>query len=160
MVSVKENHLEWALKHLVRYYDSDFYPKILEFRAISHNWQEVKDYILSLDLEKYLPKSPVIKLAPKPNGNYRIVHQLDPIDSLVYTALVREVCEIIESFRIPESENIACSFRIKPDLEGSFFVERGTGWQIFLSRSEELAKKYESGFVIVAETTKTLQKLF
>lgn len=79
MVTVQENHLEWALKHLQKYSHSDFYPKTFEFPAISHNWQQVKDYILSLDLDNYSPKSPMINLAPKPNGNYRIVHQLDPI---------------------------------------------------------------------------------
>ena len=150
MATVKENHLEWALKHLLKYYHSDFYPKIFEFDAISHNWQQVKDHILSLDLDTYSPKSPLINVAFKSNENYRIVHQLDPIDSLIYTALIRELCEIIENYRIPESEEIACSYRIKPDLEGSFFSD-DTGWDTFFSRSEDLAKKYESGFVIIAD---------
>lgn len=160
MISIKENHLEWALKHLIRYYDSDFYPKIFEFRAISHNWQQVKDYILSLDLDEYLPKSPIINLALKPNGNYRIVHQLNPIDSLIYTALVREVCDIIEDYRIHESENIACSYRIKPDLEGSFFIKSDSGWRTYLSRSEELAKKYQDGFVILADITDFYNQIY
>ena len=159
MVAVKENHLEWALKHLLKYSHSDFYPKIFEFHAISHNWQQVKNHILSLDLDTYLPKSASINLAPKPNGNYRIVHQLEPIDSLVYTALIREVCEIVEAYRIPESEKSACSYRIKPDLEGSFFSDN-TGWDTFLSRSEELAKKYEPGFVIIADITDFYNQIY
>jgi hypothetical protein len=159
MVTVKENHLEWALKHLLKYYHSDFYPKIFEFHAISHNWQQVKDHILSLDLDSYLPKSPLINLAPKPNGNYRIVHQLDPIDSLIYTALIREVCEIVEAYRLPESENIACSYRIKPDLEGSFFSSN-TGWDTFLSRVESLANKYAAGFVLVADITDFYNQIY
>lgn len=67
MVKVKENHLEWALMHLLKYYHSDFYPKIFEFNAISHNWQQVKDHILLLDLDTYSPKSPLINIAPKSN---------------------------------------------------------------------------------------------
>jgi hypothetical protein len=137
MATLKENHVEWALKHLLKYSHSDFYPKIFEFQAIAHNWQQVKAHILSLDLDTYSPKSPLINLAPKYNRNFRIVHQLEPIDSLIYTALVYEVCEVIESFRIPESEKIACSYRIKPDLDGSFFSS-DTGWDIFLLRSEGL----------------------
>ena len=150
MATVKENHLEWALKHLLKYYHSDFYPKIFEFDAISHNWQQVKDHILSLDLDTDSPKSPLVNVAFKSNENFRIVHQLDPIDSLIYTALIRELCEIIENYRIPESEKIACSYRIRPDLEGSFF-SNDTSWDTFFSRSEDLAKKYESGFVIIAD---------
>ena len=159
MVTLKENNIEWALKHLQKYSHSDFYPKIFEFPAIAHNWQQVKDHILSLDLNIYHPKSPMINLAPKPNGNYRIVHQLDPIDSLIYTALIREVCEIIEDYRIPEAENIACSYRIKPDLEGSFFSS-DTGWDNFLSRSEDLANKYEDGFVLVADITDFYNQIY
>lgn len=150
MITLKENYLEWALKHLKKYSHSDFYPRIFEFAAISHNWQKVKEFIMSINLEDYYPKSPMINLAPKSNGIFRVAHQLDPIDSIIYTALVRELCEIIENYRIPESKKIACSYRIKPDVEGSFFASE-TGWDVFMSRSEELAEKYQSGYVIVAD---------
>ncbi len=159
MVTVTENNLEWALKHLQKYSHSDFYPKLFEFAAISHNWQQVKEYILSLDLDTYQPKSPMINLAPKPNGNYRIVHQLEPIDSLLYVALIRDVCEIIEDYRIPESENIACSYRIKPDLEGSFFSS-DNGWDMYISRTQELADKYKDGFVLVADITDFYNQIY
>jgi hypothetical protein len=159
MVAVKENHLEWALKHLQKYYHSDFYPKIFEFQAISHNWSQVKEHILSIDLDSYYPKSPIIDLAPKPNGTYRIVHQLDPIDSLIYTALIREVGEVIESYRVPESWQSACSYRIKPDLDGSFF-SNDTGWDTFRTRSVALAKKHNSGFVIDADITDFYNQIY
>lgn len=159
MITVKENRLEWALKHLQKYAHSDFYPKLFEFAAISHNWQQVKDYILSLDLGTYKPKSPMINLAPKPNGNYRVVHQLDPIDSLIYVALIRDVCEIIEDYRRPESEKTACSYRIKPDLEGSFFPS-DNGWDIYISRTEELADKYKDGFVVIADITDFYNQIY
>jgi hypothetical protein len=152
MLKLKENYLEWALKHLRKYSDSDFYPRIFEFAAISHNWQQVKEFILSLDLDKYCPKSPVISTAQKPNGTFRIAHQLDPIDSIIYTALIREICETVEGYRIAENLKIACSYRIKPDSEGSFFGS-DTGWDTYISRSEELSKKYQSGYVITADIT-------
>ena len=159
MIKLKENHLAWALKHIQKYYHSDFYPKIFEFSAIAHNWQSVKDYILSLDIDTYQPKSPMINLAPKTDGNYRIVHQLEPIDSLIYTALIHEVCETIEDYRIPASECIACSYRTKPDLEGSFF-SRDTGWNTFQSKSETLVGKYKTGFVIIADITDFYNQIY
>ncbi len=152
MIKLKENHLEWALKHLQKYSHSDFYPRMFEFAAISHNWQQVKGFILSLNLDDYCPKSPMINLAQKPNGTFRIAHQLDPVDSIIYTAIVRELCETVENYRIPEPKKIACSYRIKPDLEGSFFGKE-TGWDIFISRCDELARKYEYGYVVVADIT-------
>lgn len=159
MLTLKENYLEWALKHQRKYSHSDFYPRIFEFAAISHNWQQVKEFLLSLDLDHYYPKSPMINLAQKPNGTFRIVHQLDPIDSIIYTALVRELCETIENYRRPEAAKIACSYRIKPNLEGSFFA-RETGWNVFISRSDELARKYKSGYVIVADITDFYNQIY
>lgn len=159
MIKLKENHLEWALKHLQKYSHSDFYPKLFEFAAISHNWQAVKEYLLSLDMSTYEPKSPMTCLALKPNGTFRVAHQLEPIDSLIYTALIREVCDTIEEYRIPESENIACSYRIKPDTEGSFF-SKDTGWDIFTSRTDDLIKKFENGYVIFADITDFYNQIY
>jgi len=159
MVNVKKHHLEWALKHLKTYSHSDFYPRLFEFAAISHNWEAVKKYILSLDLSEYKPRSPMMCLAPKPDGNFRTAHQLDPIDSLIYTALIREVCQTIEQYRIPESEKVACSYRIKPDPKGSFF-SKDTGWDIFASRTNDLTKKFENGYVIIADITDFYNQIY
>lgn len=115
--------------------------------------------MLSLDLEEYEAKSPMICLAPKPNGNYRVAHQLEPCDSLIYTSLIREVCEIIERYRIPESQNIVCSYRIKPDKEGSFF-SADKGWDIFISRTEELANEFKRGWVVVADVTDFYNQIY
>lgn len=160
MSSVKENALEWALKHLTRYYDSDFYPKSFEFEAISSNWGKVKDYIINLDLLNYTPKSPFICLAPKANGNYRIVHKLDPIDSLIFTALVYELHQIIEEYRIPASKKIACSYRVKPDINGSFFDRDENGWKHYKKRTRRLSKKYKDGYVINCDITDFYNQIY
>ncbi|MEW6599346.1 MAG: RNA-directed DNA polymerase [Nitrospirota bacterium] len=160
MISVEENALEWALKHLKRYYDSDFYPKSFEYDAISHNWPLVKKHILSLDLLNYIPKSPLISLSPKVNGTYRIVHQLDPIDSLIYTALVYQLHNIIEEFRIPETEKIACSYRVKPDLNGSFFQRGDDGWKNYKTQIKKLAKQYKRGFVLFCDITDFYNQIY
>ena len=120
METVEEQHLEWARKHLQKYSHSNFFPRIFEYQAIFHNWPNVKEYILSLDLSSYVPTAATTYLAYKYNRTYRAVHQLEPIDTIIYTALVREVCEVIENYRRPISENSVFSYRIQPDSEGCF----------------------------------------
>lgn len=90
-------------------------------------------------------------LAPKPKGTYRVVHQLDPIDSLIFTALLYENSSLIESYRVPEKRKIACSYRIKPNAEGSFFDNNNPGYSDFLKKSEELMEKHSSGVVLVCD---------
>ena len=120
METVKEQHLEWTHKHLEKHSHSNFFPRIFEYSAIFHNWSKVKEYILSLNLSSYVPAAATTHLAYKYNRTYRAVHQLEPIDTIIYTALVREVCEVIENYRRPISENSVFSYRIQPDSEGCF----------------------------------------
>jgi hypothetical protein len=159
LYNIKENCLEWSLNHLKKYYDSDFYPKLFEFKAIAHNWDNVKDYILSLDIEDYTPKSPILNLAYKSNINFRVVHQLDPIDSLIYTALVYEISEKIENYRIPKSEMIACSYRVKTDLN-SFFDKDDTGYQNYISRIEYLSNNFKDGFILFCDITDYYNQIY
>ena len=160
MTTIQESSLEWALLHLTRYYDSDFFPRLFEFDTIKNDWTNVKKYILSIDLEKYAAKSPLVYLAPKPNGNFRVVHQLDPIDSLIFTALIYENSNLIETFRIPEYRKIACSYRIKPDTNGSFFEKDSTGYHEFINSAEELVEDFETGFVLVCDITDFYNQIY
>lgn len=91
MFHLDEPDLEWSLKHLLRFHSSDFFPKAFEFEAIKADWPRIKVHILALDLAMYVPKTPVTLLAPKANGIFRAVHQLDPLDALIYTALTKRV---------------------------------------------------------------------
>jgi hypothetical protein len=150
MYKIQETSLEWALLHLTNFYDSDFFPRLFEFEAIKRDWPNIKTFLVNLDLETYAPKSPVIFLAPKPNGTYRVVHQLEPLDSIIYTALVHEASSYIESYRIPTQRRIACSYRIKPNISGSFF-EKENGYPDFLQRSSDLAGNYKQGVVLVTD---------
>jgi hypothetical protein len=151
MRKLLETSLEWSLLHVTNYFDSDFFPKLFEFEAIKGDWANIKSYILSLDLEHYAPKNPLISLALKPNGNFRVVHQLDPLDSIIFTALIYENAGIIESYRPAESRSIACSYRIKPDINGSFFDSNNIGYSAFIEKAAELASKNENGCVLVCD---------
>ncbi|WP_342644721.1 RNA-directed DNA polymerase [Mucilaginibacter sp. CSA2-8R] len=151
MYNLSDTSLEWSLLHLTNYYDSDFFPRLFEFDAIKRDWTNVKKHIAEIDLEKYAPKSPIISLAPKANGTFRVIHQLDPIDSIIYAALLFENAMLIESYRIPEIRKIACSYRIKPDTTGSFFLKDTNGYPDFMEKAADLTAKYPSGVVLICD---------
>ena len=150
MFHVRATSLEWALKHIRRYYSSDFFPAAFEFDAISDQWSTVKTHIRSLDLESYVPRTPVTLLAPKPNGTFRVVHHLDPVDALLYAALIFEISEIVEAYRVPASAEIACSYRISPEIDGSFFA-KDSDWDVYAARTKALCRQYKTGFVITCD---------
>ncbi|WP_238904901.1 RNA-directed DNA polymerase [Clostridium sp. YIM B02506] len=159
MFYLKETSIEWAMKHLRTYYDSDFFPKILEFTAIMHDWKSIKAYISKINLLEYSAHSPIICLAPKKNNNFRVVHQLDPIDSIIYTALIYEIADKVEKFRIPKEKKNVYSYRILPDSNGSLF-ESEVGWTDFTKRTKELCEEYIDGYVIVADITAFYNQIY
>lgn len=151
MFRLKESSVEWALKHVTHFYASDFFPREFEFEAMAHEWADIKAYILGFDLHEYVPNTPLVSLALKPNGTFRVVHQLDPIDSIIYTALVYEVAAKIEQYRIPRDEKIVWSYRIRPSVKGSFFNREEDTWRDYMRQTRHLATQFRDGFVVTCD---------
>ena len=141
MSILTEDSLEFSKTHISKYFDSDFFPRPMEFEALWHNWAEVKQELTGRNVKKFQVMPPRIFAAKKPKGGYRIVHQLDPLDALVYTALAYQIAPAIEAARTPVEQFVACSYRIEID-QGSFFA-KGSGYREFDNKSEELGVSNE-----------------
>lgn len=148
---------EFAKKHIENYYDSDFFPKPLEFRAIFSLWDEVKAYLCTNDVNTFIVECPLAYAVPKHSRGYRIAHQLDPMNSLIYTAFAHFIAEDVEKNRIPVDEKVACSYRINLDANGNFFA-KGTGYNDFATKSLELAKTYN--FVLQTDITDFYNQIY
>lgn len=144
MTRLTQQALEFAREHIERFYDSDFFPKPLEYEALWHNWDEVVTHLTSTNIHKLVTYPARTAAWKKHRGGYRVVHQLDPIDALVYCSLVYQISEAVEHSRAPVEEKIACSYRISLD-DGSFFSD-GSGFDDFREKSVELAHCY--GYVL------------
>ncbi|WP_081629921.1 RNA-directed DNA polymerase [Thiomonas sp. FB-6] len=131
---IDEAVLDFALRHVTDYYDTDFYPRIEEFIAISYSWRDVREAILDSTLDQIQSPAPVIIAWPKPTSGFRIVHRLEPIDSIIYTALAKAVAPKVEAARAPR--DVACSYRIIEDH--SSFFSHGSGFQVYRQRCEQL----------------------
>lgn len=130
--------LDWALAHIRRYGDTDIFPVPFEFDAIAHCWLSVRQELEKIDLANYMPGTGRRILVPKPGGGFRVAVQLDPLDSIIYVALIYEAAELIEQNRVAAALRVACSFRVQLDPKGSFFPPT-SGWPDFHQRSGELA---------------------
>jgi len=152
MECLTRDALDWSLTHIERFGDTDFFPVPFEFAAIRHSWDRVRAELMAIDLEKYRPHAPRRLAVPKPTGGFRIVTQLDPKDSLVYTAMVYEASSHVEISRMPADRQIACSYRILPKADGALFAEH-SGWPEFHTRSRQLSESGRFEFVLVADIT-------
>jgi hypothetical protein len=156
MAILSEAALEFAKEHIERYYDSDFFPKPAEFEALWHQWDEVKKELLSKNVSKLWVTPPRAMTIAKPKGGFRVVHQLEPLDAVVYTALAYEAAPSIEAARVAAADRVACSYRFKV-ADGSFFAG-GSGWTDFQSRTEELLGAFSH--VLVTDITDFYNQIY
>jgi hypothetical protein len=135
---ITEASLDFALRHISHYYDTDFFPRTEEFLAIQHAWPSVKDYILNSELDEVLSAAPIVEPWPKPRSGFRIVHRPEPIDSIVYAALAKTIAPLVEAARA--SPEVACSYRFA-ESDTSFFAN-GSGFNVYRERCENLSKTF------------------
>lgn len=137
-MQITEESLEFARRHISAFYDTDFFPKPFEFTALWHSWDDVKAYLLRTPLKEVTSSQPKALPWRKARGGYRVVHQLEPLDSLLYTALAYLIADKVESHRMgPE---VSCAYRI--ELTANSFFSRGSGFDTYRTNCERLASIY------------------
>lgn len=151
--------LDWALKHTLTWGDTDIFPDIFEFHAIADDWKDIKASIQSTDILSWKVRPFRRCLVPKHRFGFRISTQLDPLDFLVFTALVKEIGEKLESVRIPAIENIVHSYRFFPDSNGRMFSDHYT-YRSFQKASHDACEKYGSSYVVVADIADFFPRLY
>lgn len=151
---INAESLDFALRHITTYYDTDFFPRTEEFLAIQHSWDEVKSYILESDLDHILSAPPLVEPWPKTRSGFRIVHRPEPLDSIVFAALAKTIASDVEAARA--SPEIACSYRIS-ESDRSFFAD-GSGFNVYRERCENLSADFQ--FVLSADISDFYNKIY
>jgi hypothetical protein len=148
MGTITTDALTFAQQHVRCFYASDFFPDPDEFDAIWASWDEVIEYYQNARVAE-LGTTPEDMACAKATGGYRIVHQLQPLDTITYCALSSIVAPHLELARIAENEGVACSYRLELDSSGRFFKQDADGYSIFRRRSVDLAATH--AWVLVAD---------
>lgn len=159
-VYITDNSLDFALKHIECFGDTDIFPIPFEYLAIRHGWDKFKDYLIKQDLDCYVTRTLRRTLSPKNLYGFRIATQLDPIDSILYTALIYEVGNQIEVARIPIKKNIVYSYRFNPDLSNGRFYNNNIGYNKFIQRCYKLSNNKKTKYVVVADIADFFPRIY
>lgn len=150
MLKLDIKSLEWSLENIMKYGDTDIFPLPIEFRAIYADKQKILGDLAEKDITAWKVRPYRNTIMPKHEFGFRIATQLDPLDSIVFNALVYEISDDIENKRVSIEDKVVFSARVKPENDGTFF-NREVGWRTFQETSEELINEYPNGFVVVAD---------
>ena len=142
--------IDWALTHILRHGDTDLFPVPFEYEAIKSSWANLRMRIAAIDLTTYEVRPATRMLLPKQGFGFRVALQLDPIDTIVYTALAYECADAVEAARIPRDQRVACSYRFQKSANGDLF-EKSNGWDDFHEHGQELANSGKYNKVITAD---------
>lgn len=159
MLKVTSDALDFALNHIERYGDTDIFLAAFEFEAIRWAWEEARDYLIEQDLDEWVVRPLRQYLSPKGKLGYRIATQLDPLDTLLLTALVYEVGNNIEQARIPSSDNVVLSYRFAPDDNGRLY-SKDFSYDAFRRQSLKLANEIHDGWVVLTDISDFYLRLY
>ena len=158
MLRINRNSLTWALNQALNYGDTDIFPEVFEFKAIEHSWNDMTNWLENEDVLNWNVRPPRRCITPKHQFGFRISTQLDPIDFLIFTAIVYEIGADLESRRVPKEERIVHSYRFSPQPDGRMFDEAYT-YDSFMQRSKELVEE-EYEWIVVADIADFFPRLY
>jgi hypothetical protein len=120
MATLSEEKLIWSIGHLLKHGDTDIFPYPLEFNFLEARKAEVAKALASLDIATYKPMSVLESLVPKSRYNFRVAHQLYPIDNVLLTGAVYSISSELEACRLPIGDG-PFSYRCSPNDEFDLF---------------------------------------
>jgi hypothetical protein len=158
-LTLSDRSLDWALQHVCLDGDTDIFPNAFEFAAIADRWDDVKTSIKEADILEWKVRPARRCLVPKHRFGFRISTQLDPLDCLVFTALVHEVGHRLEATRVPTASNIVHSYRFSPDADGHMFSGDFT-FRSFQQASHDAADAADITHVVIADVADFFPRLY
>ncbi len=148
---LSDEALDWTKKHLNRFSDGDIFPKPFEFFAIWSDWNNIKNKLKSINLFDYKTGATRIMAVPKSSVGFRISHQLDPIDTIIYFSLIYYLVNQLEKYRFDFTEGISCSYRFKLENNGNLFDKniKAVAWKAFENKTKQYSENYE--YILVTD---------
>jgi hypothetical protein len=141
MTKLKPTSLAWGLKHVLKDGDTDIFPKPFGLAVVKRYSAKFLSKLASIEIESHTWEGPRRLMVPKADLAFRPICQLDPLDSILYAAIIREIGAKIERHRSKNSEQCVFSYRFAP-LENGQLYRIQSGWEDFWKTSQALCAQY------------------
>ncbi|MGO2962940.1 MAG: RNA-directed DNA polymerase [Carnobacterium maltaromaticum] len=140
-MKLNEDSIEWAIIHNKIVKDTDLFPLPKEIEIFEDNLEESVEVFKDIELTTYNWKTARRFFIPKKELSYRLATQLDPLDSILLSAIVHQYGEGIEKRRIPLEKEKVFSYRLSPNKLGHMYTLEDS-WKKFWEVSLRKAEKY------------------
>jgi nucleoside phosphorylase len=142
--------LDWSLRHHLRYGDTDLFPRAFEFQIAEAQWPELREQLATRNLESYEWRPGRTMLVMKDGVSFRRAAQFDPLDSLLFAALMWTIGPALEAHRPSRDRHVVFSYRYKPSSSGQLFAP-GKPKQAFWTHTMVACGKYENPWLVITD---------
>lgn len=151
MAFLEEESLDWALKHCQ---DSslNFVPVSFEYEEFNNDWVKIKRILRSQNVSNWSARPLRKFIVPKASVGHRIITELDPMDHIIYSAIIYEIGKDIENNRPAKEKMNVFSYRYKPNVNGDLY-DPDFHYIKFLEHSQELAQSGDYSYVATTDIT-------
>lgn len=158
-VRVSEDALNWALRHVERLGDTDIFPLPFEYQAIRYRWDQLRPYLARQDLDTWPVRPARQCLTPKGRFAFRVATHLDPLDTLLLTALTYEAGSDFEAKRVAKGLAVVHGYRFEPTADGLMY-DPSYSYDSFQKRSREMADTNGVTHVVVTDIADFFPRLY
>ncbi len=160
MLNLQERSWNWALAHALEVGDTDVFPTPFEYQAIAHDWDNILNKLKDRNILEWCTRPARTLLSPKAKYGFRAITQLDPLDLLVYSALIYEIADDLEDRRISPQDEIVFSYRVATTREGQLF-EPDIGYRQFLEKCRsKLLSCGDPGVIATADISDFYSRIY
>lgn len=156
LTQLNPKSLDWALAQHESQGDTDLLPIPFELDIIRSAWNEIRTYLARVDIENYPWTAFRNMLVPKDELLFRNSTQLNPLDSLIFAAITKEIASRIENTRMSRDEETVFSYRYDASSQG--FYGDNSGWMAFWESSRQ--KALNAGVVLVTDITDYYNQIY
>jgi retron-type reverse transcriptase len=146
-MNLDKSSINWAIKHLITMSDSDLFPRPIEIDIIAELGDFAASAIQEIDISQHKPGPSRRFVVPKDDLSYRVATQLDPLDSILLSAIIFQFGHLVEQKRRPVNEHTIFSYRFKPDHEGHFW-DSTCSWNAFWTKCYSNSKEYSYSVIL------------
>lgn len=160
MLTLQPNSLNWALQHALNHGDTDVFPLPFEYQAIEHDWEAVRAVLAAANVLEWNTRPARSLLSPKAKYSFRPITQVDPLDVLLFSAMVFEIADDLEARRIPTQPSVVFSYRVSTNEQGQLF-DRDIGYRQFLDTCRtKLGQQGGDAFVATADISDFYSRIY
>lgn len=129
--------IEWAINSVTNQSDGDLFPKLPEMEALLARKSEFVAQVENKPLSAFKPGACRRFIVPKDDVSYRQATQLDPQDSIIFSALIHQFGASIEARRLAASQ--VFSYRFHPTAADGLYGHVNA-WNGFWTRAAQLSQ--------------------